>query len=231
MKIPVIKVFIYLNDNTIKINIKFINKYKNNNNVKLKLHIKTIADIKAMQEINNIIIQENITNVELTIGCLNSKEYLEFMKSLDCYVLVSKGEGFSFTPREALALGIPCILSNNSAHKELCETPYVIPVKSEIREIAKYIPTLSNYGEVFNCEVNDVEQALEYVYNNYDYCLEKAHQGRIWVAQYKYKNLENKYLNLIKPEKIILGNDNIITDNYIMTNSKELYRKYLTINS
>ena len=69
--------------------------------------------------------QFKLTNVELTEGMLSREENIDFFRDIDCYVLVSKAEGFSITPREALAAGIPCILSNNTAHKTICETGLV----------------------------------------------------------------------------------------------------------
>ena len=77
----------------------------------------------------------------------------------------------------------------------------------------------------------DVEEALLKVYNNYDYYLEKANKGREWVKQFTYKSLEKKYLNLLKPNKVIFGPKNLITNDYIMTNCKSLYEKYLFIQS
>ena len=47
------------------------------------------------------------------------------------------------------------------------------------------------------------------------------------VSQYSWNNLKYRYLNLVKPKKIILGDKNEVTDDYFMTNSKKLYRKYL----
>ena len=47
-------------------------------------------------------------------------------------------EGFSITPREALAMKKPCILSNNTAHKKMCAKKYAYGVKSEIKESAYY---------------------------------------------------------------------------------------------
>mgnify|MGYP000197201092 CR=1 FL=1 len=186
----------------------FLKKFKNNDNIRLRVR-GNWGDKEEIESIKRLITKRDAKNVEIEIKPLSSQDYLEFMKSLDCYVLVSKGEGFSITPREALALGIPCILSNNTAHKIICKTSYVKSVN------------------LLNIE--NIAQALEEVYNNYDYYLHKAHQGREWVKQYTYKSLGNKYLNLIQPKKIILGPENIITNDYIIINSEALFHKYSLI--
>lgn len=162
---------------------------------------------------------------------LSRPDYVSFMRDLDCYINISKGEGFSITPREALALQVPCIISNNMGQETICNSGLVRNVASEIRE-----PADSNfqdvYGDIdlgycFNCSIEDVRAALRDVYENYAMYSKKAQQGPLWVSQYSWKNLKYRYLNLVKPKKIILGDRNEVTDDYFMTNSKRLYKKYL----
>ncbi len=204
----------------------FLNKFANNKNVRLKIHGRPGCE-RTRLNLEEIMKKYNPSNVKLILKSISCDKYFKFMNSLDVYVMPSKAEGFSFTPRESIALGVPTILSNNTSHKPLCQTQYFIPVKSDIKEPADYTWITGDYqGYNFNMHQTDLENALEFVYNNYDYCLGKANQGREWVKKFTYKNLEKKYLNLIKPKKIILGAKDVITDDYIMTTSKELYEKY-----
>ena len=203
--------------------VAFSNKFGNNKNFKLRLHSRFSSNDEK-SKILEFLSRNNINNIEILEKVLSQDEYLEFIKSLDCYILLSKGESFSFTPREAIALGIPTIVSNNTAYEVLCQTPYFIPVKSNIKVHADYRWQFGRYiGNQYDCDINDVENALEYVYNNYELYREKAKGGREWVKQYTYSALGKKYLNLVKPQKIILGDDNIIIDDYIITNSEKLY--------
>ena len=75
-------------------------------------------------------------NVEILLSSLPGSEYKSFLQSLDCYVLLSRGEGFSLTPREALALGKPCIITNNTAHQTIAKTGFVYVVQSRLPEPA-----------------------------------------------------------------------------------------------
>ena len=156
---------------------------------------------------------------------LTDKGFKELFKTFDCYVLISKGEGFSISPREALALGKPCIISNNTAHKTICNTGHVYAVPSELIEPA-IDPGVGACGNRFNCSIKDVRKALREVYTNYQEYVEKALGGREWVKDYLWENLKLRFLNLIKPKKVVLGNHNEITDDYLMTDSKKLYAKY-----
>lgn len=201
----------------------FAKTFGNNRNIGLKIHGRAGCNYILIKD---LIKKFNLKNVSIILKELNRYEYFKFISSLDCYILVSKGEGFSITPREALACGIPCILSDNTAHKTICQTGYVRAVKSDIPEYAFYRGFGRVVGQNFNCSLEDVSQALKDVYKNHNTYLNKARQARAWVEQYLYKNLKNKYLNLIKPQKIILSDKNEITDNALITNSKDLYDKY-----
>jgi glycosyltransferase involved in cell wall biosynthesis len=201
----------------------FVEEFGDNPNVMLKMHgrfeeglttvLKTFEKIKT-------------NNVTLEHKAFTRQEYENFLTSLDCYVLISKGEGFSITPREAMAAGIPCILSDNTAHKIICKSGCVRAVTSNILEPSYSKIFRKNIGHDFNCTVMDIRKALRDVYENYQKYLENAVLGRIWVKNYSKENLKKKYLNLVKPKIVILGPDNSITDQHLMTNSKTLFNKY-----
>lgn len=210
----------------------FAEEFKNSNNVFLKLNSK-FSHGDMINRCYDLIRNLGLKNIIFTHNVMNDKQYLEFMDSMDCFVNVSKGEGYSICPREAMALGLPCILSNNTAQKTLCESGFVRGIPSEIPEDAmpfyrRFFGT-QHVGVFFNCNINDVREALRDVYNNYDSYLEKAIRGREWVTRFQWENLKLRYLNLIKPKKIILGSENVVTDEYLMTNSEVLYQKYLEI--
>jgi glycosyltransferase involved in cell wall biosynthesis len=206
----------------------FATEFGNTKNVSLLIHGRSTGG-KYVDSLKQAIKTLKVKNIKLINRAFTQKELFNFMASLDCYALVSKGEGFSITPREALALGIPCILSNNTSHQTLCNTGLVKGVPCPILEPADYSQVGLggiDCGQQFNCKQEDVQKALREVYNNYALYLGKAKQGREWVKQYDYKNLRKRYLNLIKPQNIIFGDRNEITDDYFMTNSPLLYRKY-----
>lgn len=190
----------------------FAHSFGNNPDFQLKIHGRIFAETDTtLGYLKNYIQTNNLTNVSIDDQNLSRSEYINFLKSLDCYVFLSRGEGFSITPREALALGIPCILSKNTAHKTICKSGYVKGVRSDA-----------------NCNVSliDASNAMQKVWLNYKHYKKLALKARKWVAQYTSKNLHDKYLNLIKPQKIILGDNNEVTDEYLETNSIELYQKY-----
>lgn len=201
----------------------FAQEFLNDPNVILKLHGR-YGDYKTLEE---KIKELNITNIEIINKSFSRDEYINFFINLDSYVFIPKGEGYSITPREALAIGIPCILSNNTTHKTICESNTVYAVDSNKLEPAFSEAANQSIGFDFNCEISDVRRALRQVYENYNFYLNKAKKGRIWVKRYIKESLQNKYLTLINPKKVLLGKLNTIGDDFIITDSKEFYNKYL----
>ena len=202
----------------------FGREFSNESGVELHLHGRTSSE-RYMNMLKKIRLRYRDAKISMRKKKLSKKEYEDFLSSLDCYVLLSKGEGFSVTPREALALGIPCIITNNTAHQTLCRTGYVYPVESTSAQPAFYAH-LGTWGEQFNCSIEDVQKALREMYENYDYYREKALLGRQWVESYTWSQLQKKWLSLIKPHTILLGQENLPLDDTLITNSPAFYAKY-----
>lgn len=197
-------------------------EFRNDTNVRLIMHGRFEQKFESIQKMIN----HKSKNIKIIQRGFSRNEYENFIASLDCYVILSKGEGFSITPREALAAGIPCIISNNTAHKTICREKFVYAVPSNIIE-PSFCRTENAYlGKEFNCNIKNVRKALRNVYEHYQFHYERAQRGRRWVQQYLPENLAPKYLNLVKPKKVIFGSANEITDDYLMTNSETLFNKY-----
>lgn len=199
----------------------FAETFGNSSDVLLKIHSRKE---RYFDNILSLFKKYSCSNIRCEYQEYSRKEYEAFLDSLDCYVSFSKGEGFSIIPREMLARGVPCILTNNTAQKTICDSQCVYSVKSAIIERAPgYI------GTYFNCKLSDAKEALKTVYNNYEYYLALANQGRMWVAQYLPENLMPLYINFVKPQKVIFGDKNLITKEYLMTNSEKLFKKYMEL--
>ena len=208
----------------------FAKAFGNNPNVQLKMHIK-MTNKWVMNHLKQKIIDYRLTNVKIIEKNLTWQEYTQFMESVDCYICLSKGEGFSITPREAMALGIPCIISNNTAHTTICDSHCVIGIDAPIKEHAYYEIFAKSFGTQFNCHQDQIIEALKKVYSHYADFLPAAQKGREWVSQYTMEKLSDKYRNLVKPKKILLGEYNMITNEYLMTSCIKLYDKYILLHS
>lgn len=172
----------------------------------------------------------NLHNVTLTIDAVDNPTYLKNFQAIDCYVSLSKGEGFSIQPREAMALGIPVIVSDNTAQSTICKSGLVKVVPAPIEEKAIYeCFATEDFGNFFNVHLEDATDAMLDVFNHYDKYLSQSTNARKWVNQYQYSELQPIYNTFVKPKKLILGDQNLLTENLLMTTSTELYQKYLKL--
>lgn len=203
--------------------------FGNREDVMLQLHARRGVS-STIQAVKDEIKRLGLTNVSFNIQSVDREHYIQNFQSIDCYVSLSKGEGFSIQPREALALGIPVILSDQTAQSTLCQSGLVRSVPATIKEKACYesLPD-DDYGYFFNVSIDDAAAAFQDVFHHYDEYLARAQQGREWVKYYEYKHLKPLYLTLVKPQQLILGEKNLVTEDTLTTNDVALYNKYLTL--
>ena len=55
-------------------------------------------------------------------------QMLDWLHAADAMVFASKGEGFGMPPREAIATGLPTILTDNTGMKPMCDPRYTFPI-------------------------------------------------------------------------------------------------------
>lgn len=212
----------------------FAKAFGNSSDVRLIMKAGGIFP-ETRETIDRIIDQFGLTNVIIEEGHFSLAEYIQRLSSFDCYVNLSRGEGFSFIPREALALGVPVIISNNTASKTICKSGCVRGVPCRKTGPCHFFYRLlfgdEDCGEQFDCEVDDVVAALRDVYDNYNKYIKKARQGRKWVNQYDCRNttLRGLYYTLVKPNLVLLGGKNEIKNGRLVTNSPKLLQKYQQI--
>jgi glycosyltransferase involved in cell wall biosynthesis len=100
------------------------------------------------------------------------KRLLDLYAYCDCFVYPSRGEGYSFPPRNALATGMPTIVTGWSATNEI-EGAIKVPVQ----DFSPMFACGFSYGEEKNllmANVSHLELAdrMEWVYLNYEEALE-----------------------------------------------------------
>ncbi len=205
----------------------FAQAFGNSPEVKLLIHARASynnLDAILREEIQKL----GLSNVDFNISPLPAKEYLALFRTVDAYVNLSKGEGFSIQPREAMALGIPTAVSNNTAQKRLVASNLVVPVASTIEKPAFY-DWGSYYGNSYDCSEDDAAAALKEVYFHYDAYLKWGKEARAFAAQSQCSALMPLYRTLVKPKRIVLGAENTLTEETLTTNSETLYRKYVRL--
>ncbi|MFI5323847.1 MAG: glycosyltransferase [Thermodesulfobacteriota bacterium] len=140
-----------------------------------------------------VALMENSPFVEWTWGGMSEEWMAEWYGRLSCYLFPSSGEGWSFTPRESLYMGIPTILTDIPVHKEIIESGFckVIPVSG--KEDSDYEGNV--YGQWDRVSVRDIEDAIWDVYRNYGRYIIQAMQGSQWI--------ENRWTNESSQQRVL----------------------------
>lgn len=211
--------------NQLKLVRAFHQAFGNSQDVKLRLNSRG-TEAGYNQAIRDEIRLLGATNIEFTEMSLEEELYFKIFKEIDCYVSLSLGEGFSIQPREAMALGIPIIVTDNTGQSTICNS-HLGRVVNSPNAIPAYYPSYKSYHGVFyDCNLEDATQALRDVYENYDHYLSQGAAAREWSKLYSFDQLKPLYLGLIKPKKIVLGSINKVTADCLFTNSVELCEKF-----
>ncbi|MFS8563828.1 MAG: glycosyltransferase family 4 protein [Rhabdochlamydiaceae bacterium] len=211
--------------NQVKLIQAFHQAFGNSTDVKLKINSRA-SEEACTRAIKEEIRKLGATNIEFTEGPLKERTYLNVFQNIDCYVSLSLGEGFSIQPREAMALGIPSIITDNTGQSTICASGLVRTVPSANTRPAFYQLYQNYHGVCYDCTLEDVTCALRDVYENYDHYLQQGSAAREWSRKCSFDQLKPLYLGLIKPKRIILGTINKITPDCLFTNSKELCEKF-----
>lgn len=166
-----------------------------NKDVKLKIHGRS-AD--PAEESKIILAIKHDPRIEFSIATISGEAYLNFMASLDVYITLSMGEGFSVTPREAMALGLPIILSDNTAHTLICQSGLVMPVKT-IREVPAYYEIFGkNIGNFYVPDAMQAADLMKYCYRNKSVLYNDANKRRDWAAKYDLSRLKDLYTSTFR---------------------------------
>lgn len=202
----------------------FEKAFGNRNDVRLHINSR-YGEKEATSELSHYIAKQSLNNVSFTHFALSFEEYMDAFTQVDCYVSPSKGEGFSIQPREAMALGIPVIASNNTGQIDICKTGLVYSLETKIEEAALY-PWDMYFGKNYTCQLDALANALIHVFENYESYLHKGEASRAWAMQFDLNSLKEKYATLIRPKQVVLGDRNTIEGDTLITNSATLCQKY-----
>lgn len=120
-----------------------------------------------------------------TSGSFNTQEMSDWYNNLCCYIFPSSGEGWSYTPRESMYLGIPTIITDIPVHKELVGSGFYKTIESLDTEDANFNGDV--YGKWVKVTPKDIGQAILDVYCNKSHFENLAQDGASWIAE-KWRN-------------------------------------------
>ena len=169
----------------------FLNLFKNNQNVRLILKTQdgTLGSMTFPYR-NLIIIDRRSTNEEIQ----------QYLYDADCFIFPSRGEGFGLPPLEAMATGLPTILSNNTGMADFCNPKYNYPINKMTAQPAKRFPKAwGNVGNWFDPDPKEIQAIMKHVYENQDEAREKGKAAAKWVKNnWTYDNSAKKLIDTLQ---------------------------------
>lgn len=207
----------------------FLDCFGGADDVELVIHTP-LSYGSAYTEVQELIKLRGAKNVVISHEELDEYGYALLMNSFDVYVLVSKGECYSITPRQALALGKPAIISQGHAHDEMLSTDLFTSVEVAGYEPAKY-EAFNGQAIGLQCYYKDsaVSHALRTLYFKYAELSKGASKRIEYGHSFSHEKLNYFYTNLVSPKSVFLGQTDEILKEGISVHSRSLALKYAEI--
>lgn len=154
-----------------------------------QLVIKTDKPKKAEQYFNGIKhkfgINKGIAPVFFEDKVFDEIDLPRYIKSFDCLVSPTMGEGFGMPGLQCMALGIPVIITNYSGNKDYANTEtatLIEPTGFILKKDMDGIPQFRNKKWAF-LEVKKIQYAMRSVLNNKDNAKLKSHYAYSYVKE------------------------------------------------
>jgi glycosyltransferase involved in cell wall biosynthesis len=146
--------------------------------------------------------------VEVTYGSMSVVNTGKWFSKLDCYIFPSSAEGWSYTPRESLYLGIPTIITPVPVHNEILNWCHIIDCP---KKILAYDLAINKFeGEWLLVTIDAIADSIRTVYKKYVFYQQLAQEGRI--------HIENMWFNSSVTEELYLFCNSLFSQ----TNEKKL---------
>ena len=155
-----------------------------------ELHIKIVPPyLSAPDNLNypNVVVHDQWMTVEAEA---------DLVRSADCFISVSRGEGFGLMPLQAISAGVPTILSDAHGHREFSDlATHRIPTRS--------VPTnegvWQNMGDWDEPEFDAIFGAIQDLYDNRDRYRQQAETHAGEVCAFNWDTAADQLLQAVKP--------------------------------
>ena len=155
-----------------------------------------LKTIKPYDEIPDRI--KEFQNVKVISGELPHKAMACLLAEVDCFIFPSRGEGFSLPPLEAMATGLPVILTKGHSHMEYYDERYMYGVEVSKKIPAKYPWFDYPIGNWVRCNLDNLSDRIEYVYENKEEAFDKGQKAQNYVKRFSAKKTAEAFKEFLK---------------------------------
>jgi glycosyltransferase involved in cell wall biosynthesis len=111
--------------------------------------------------------------VDMVTGKLSAEQEVAIYEEAHCYLQPSRGEGFGLQPLQAIAQGIPTILTGDHGHAAFAELG--LPISSTPAKSGYFL--YGDAGEWWEPSLDELCERMEDVYRNYEAHVARAHES------------------------------------------------------
>jgi glycosyltransferase involved in cell wall biosynthesis len=106
------------------------------------------------------------------------KDFIEFMYGADCFICPTKGDSFMFPGLEAMASGLPLIITDFGGPTQYCNDRTGYPIKYKLVD-CHYLA-----GHQAEPDMQHLAETILHVYNNKEEAHQKGNYGWQWAQDY-----------------------------------------------
>lgn len=180
----------------------WIKEFDNSDNVSLLIKTDkfTLANASIAQKKQEFGLKKDIAPILLEGRVLNDIEMPHFLKSADCFVSPTLGEGFGIPGLQCMALGVPIIITNFSGctdYANLDTATLIEPDGYQVIEDMDGIPQM-RMKKWAHLSISSVRAAMRYVVENQSHVRNKAKSAAIGVKnKFSYAAIAPKFAELL----------------------------------
>jgi len=159
----------------------FVEEFNKETDVKLILKDTTAGASNYKLPFENI-------KIERKVGNIAPIELRNLLLAADCGLYPSRGEGWGLGAMEAMATGLPTILTDYGGHSAMCNEKYnyLLKVAELISSRSYYFPLSRRYeniGKWAQPDINHLKGLMRYVYENQKKAKEKGRLAAQWIKR------------------------------------------------
>ena len=141
----------------------------------------------------------NDPRIKTDIRHLKPQELNELYQSFDCFVFPSKAEGVGQPPREAMATGLPTIVTNYSGLEEIAHEGICYPLNPVSYSEGINPQVVEQPGKWANIDVQELMYLMRYVYEHQEEAKAVGREGSREIhTRHSWPVCANKMVELIK---------------------------------
>ena len=138
--------------------------------------------------------------VKIIDTLLTFDQMREFYKKLDCFLFPSRAEGSGMPPREAMATGLPVILTDWSGLTEIADPKYNYPIAPVAIDLPDYRGE-TQPGFQARIDIQELMYWMRYCYEHWDIAMAKGQLASRWMhEEWNWSVCAREVLDILKRE-------------------------------